>query len=118
MRPPSGTLPSRGEVWTADFGAPRGHEQGGTRPALVVSVDPFNHGPAALIVVAPITSRRKGVVTHVPVDPPEGGVSVPSYVKCEDIRSIARDRLFRRTGRVSAATLMQIEDRLRMLLGL
>ena len=44
--------PARGEVWSVDLDPVRGHEQAGTRPALVVSVDEFNEGPADLVVIA------------------------------------------------------------------
>jgi mRNA interferase MazF len=110
--------PTRGDVWQVDFGATRGHEPSGIRPALVLSVDGFNAGPADLVIVLPITSKRKGVLYHVEVLPPEGGLPMTSYVKCEDVRSIAKDRLLRYRGSVLAATLTSVEDRLRILLGL
>jgi mRNA interferase MazF len=48
--------------WTIDEHSPtQGREQAGSRPALVISVDQFNHGPSELVVVLPITSRRKGI---------------------------------------------------------
>ena len=109
-------LPSRGEIWMVDLNPTRGHEQAGIRPAVVVSADTFNHGPAGLVVVLPITSRDKGIVLHVPVAPPEGGLTLPSYVKTEDVRSVARERLTRRLGQVSAATMVRIVDHLRILL--
>ena len=49
-------LPSRGEIWGADLNPVRGHKQAGVRPCLVVSTDAFNHGPAELVMVAPITT--------------------------------------------------------------
>lgn len=39
--------PIRGEIWLADLGPGRGHEQFGQRPVLVVSDDDFNAGLAA-----------------------------------------------------------------------
>jgi mRNA interferase MazF len=96
----------------------RGHEQAGTRPALVLSVDAFNAGPADLVVVIPITSRLKGVRSHVAIRPPDGGLSVDSYIKCEDVRSVAKQRLIRRMGEVSTDTMSEAEDKLRILLGL
>jgi mRNA interferase MazF len=110
--------PSRGEVWMVDLNPTRGHEQTGRRPALILSVDPFNQGPAGLAVVLPITSQAKGIPFHVKVMPPEGGLDRESYVKCEDIRSISRERLIRRAGAVSPQTLHAVEDRLRILLNL
>ncbi len=110
--------PSRGEVWLVDLNPSRGHEPAGVRPGLVVSVDPFNHGPAGLVVLLPLTSVAKGIPFHVEINPPEGGVKVKSFIKCEDVRSVARERLSRRWGRISAPTLAAVEDRLRILLGL
>jgi mRNA interferase MazF len=110
--------PSRGEVWIATLDPVVGHELASTRPILVVSVDPFNHGPAELAIVLPITSVAKRVSSHVRVDPPEGGLKVRSYVKYEGIRSISTQRLGRRLGRVSPATMAEVEDRLRLVLGL
>jgi len=64
--------PVRGEVWLADLGATRGHEQAGRRPVLILSVDPFNAGPAGLVVVLPLTSTIRNVAAHIRIDPPEG----------------------------------------------
>ena len=111
-------FPSRGEVWEVDLSPTRGHEQAGRRPALVVSTDRFNHGPAGLVVVLPMTARGKGIPLHVAVDPPEGGVQEASFVKPEDIRSVAAERLGARWGAVSPRTLAEVERRLRVLLDL
>ncbi len=110
--------PSRGELWLVDLSPTRGHEQSGQHPGLVVSVDAFNHGAAGLVVLLPLTSRARGIPLHVVLDPPEGGVRQRSFVKCEDIRSVAKERLTRRWGAVSQSTMRQVEDRLRVLLDL
>ncbi len=109
-------LPSRGEIWMVDLNPTRGHEQAGIRPALVVSADTFNHGPAGLAVVLPITSRDRRIALHIPVTPPEGGLTMPSFIKTEDVRSVARERLIRQLGRVTSATMAQVADRLQILL--
>lgn len=83
--------PSRGEIWFLNLDPNPGREQAGNRPALVISVDVFNHGPADLVVVVPVTSVAKGIPFHVRVPPPEGGVR---------------------------HTMAAVEDRLRILMGL
>jgi mRNA interferase MazF len=110
--------PMRGEIWVVNLNPTRGREQQGTRPALVLSADTFNQGPAELIVVLPITGTARGIPLHVRVDPPEGGLKKTSYVKCEDIRSVSKGRFGRRWGRVSTATIAEVEDRVRVLLEL
>lgn len=110
--------PSRGEIWLVDLNPVCGHEQAGRRLALVVSVDGFNHGPAGLVIVIPITTKDKGIPLHVGVFPPEGGLNEQSFIKCEDVRSVAKERLVKCLGRVEEGTLAEVEDRLRILLGL
>lgn len=110
--------PSRGEIWflNLNLDPTQGREQ--ARPALVISVDAFNQGPADLVVVLPVTSVAEGIPFHVPVSPPEGGVRQPSFIKCEDVRSVSRSRLRERWGTVGAQTMTAVEDRLRILMGL
>lgn len=109
---------SRGEIWLVNLDPTEGREQAGTRPILVISVDGFNHGAAELVVGIPITSRAKGIPLHVEIAPPEGGLTMTSYAKCEDVRSISVKRLVKKFGKVEAATIEKVEDRLRILLGL
>ena len=101
-----------------DLNPTRGREQSGRRPALVVSADTFNSGPADLVIVVPITSRDKHVPLHVPIVAPEGGLKARSFVKCEDVRSISQERLVRRLGAVASTTLQDVEDRLRIVMEL
>jgi mRNA interferase MazF len=109
---------SRGEVWLADLNPTRGHEQAGKRPCLVISVDLFNQGASGLVVVLPITSKDKGIIFHVKVEPPEGGLTVSSFIKCEDVRSISVERLDRRLGTITTDILAAVEGRLKILMGL
>jgi len=110
--------PVRGEIWLVDLNPARGHEQGGRRPGLVVSVDLFNQGPAGLVIVIPITTKEKGIPLHVEIKAPEGGLTKRSFIKCEDLRSVSRERLVQRLGQVNRSTLDAVEDRLRILLNL
>jgi mRNA interferase MazF len=112
-------LPNRGEIWFADLNPTRGHEQAGSRPILIVSTRTFNHGPAGLVFGLPLTRTDRRIPFHVPLDPPEGGVTARSYILCDAIRSIAKDRLGPQPwGSVSTATLRQVEDILRILMDL
>ena len=110
--------PARGEIWLVTLDPTVGREQAGRRPALIVSDDLFNQSHAELVVVLPITSKSKGIRSHVPVMPSEDGLSVQSYIKCEDVRSISIQRLERRLGKVPITTLKEVENRLRIILTL
>lgn len=111
--------PSRGEIWLADLNPIRGHEQAGTRPVLVMSTDLFNHGPSGLVFVLPLTRTNRRIPAHIPLDPPEGGVTSRSYVLCDALRSISKDRLKGRAwGVISSVTMRRVEDTIRTLLEL
>jgi mRNA interferase MazF len=115
---PTGPAAARGDIWLADLNPVRSYEQAGRRPVLVVSVDPFNQSRADLVVVIPITSTLRNIPFHVVVQPPEGGLTNRSAILCEAVRSISKDRLLARWGSVLSSTLVEVEDRLRVLMGL
>jgi mRNA interferase MazF len=109
----------RGEVWLAEPRPTRGNEQTGQRPVLIVSADPFNQGRSHLVVAVPFTTRRRGLPSHVEVRPPDGGLRDISFAMCEQVRSLAVDRLGSQPfGTVSASVLGAVESRLRLLLQL
>jgi len=114
----SSQQPSRGDIWDVDLGNPVGHEQGGRRPALVLSVDQLNQGPAQLVVVLPITSRDKGIRSHVPVRAGSAGLDADSWIKCEDLRSISTARLRGYRGSVDHTILGRCVQIVRILLGI
>ena len=108
----------RGEVWVTELDPTRGREQRGTRPALVVSADPLNTGPAHLVVLVPLTRTDRGIPLHVRIDPPNGGVRETSFAMCEAVRSVSKERLVRRWGKVDAPTMRVVDDRLKIVLDL
>jgi mRNA interferase MazF len=109
---------SCGDVVLADLNPVRGHEQAGTRPALVISIDPFNRGPAGLVIVVPITTKDKRIASHLAIEPPEGGLKHRSYAMPEAIRSISRERLVKRFGAVTSETIATVRDQIRILIDL
>lgn len=109
---------NRGDVYFVDLDPVKGHEQGRQRPAMIISDDGFNNGPAGLVMIVPITSSHRGIPMHFPVNPPEGGLSTPSVILCDQIRTISTSRLGRRMGTLSPTSIAEVEDRLRILLRL
>jgi mRNA interferase MazF len=111
-------IPRRGEIWLVEFGEPVGHEQAGIRPAVVVSTDALNEGPAGVLLVVPITSTRRDLPSHVVIEPGESGLDRPSYAKCEDVKSVSERRLISRLGVIAPEPLFEIARVLRYLLEL
>ncbi len=112
-------LPVRGEIWLANLSSTRGHEQAGERPVLIVSSNIFNQGPAGLVFVLPLTRTDRHIPIHVAVNPPEGGLTARSYILCDAVRSISKDRLGTHAwGIVSNNIMQQVENNLRLLMDL
>jgi len=111
-------LPNRGEVWTTNLDPTLGHEQAGHRPCLIVSANKLNHSRAELVVVVPITTKDKRIPSHVKVPQGEGGLSEDSFIKCEEVRCISTQRLDRPLGKLNPQTIRQVEEWIRVILGL
>lgn len=112
------TVARRGEIWLVDFGEPVGHEQGYRRPALIMSDDRLNRSRAELAIVIPVTTTRLGLPSHIEIEPGDTGLTVTSFAKVEDVKSISTRRLVRRLGVVPPERLTRTEHALRLLLGL
>lgn len=109
----------RGEVWWADLDPHFGHEQSGLRPVLIISATSFNTGRFNMAMVLPLTTTLRGWRTRVRILPPEGGVTQPSEILCDQLRAIDLRRVSRRIGGpVTPATLQSVELILRTLLEL
>jgi len=81
-------VPERGHVVWLNFTPHAGHEQGGRRPALVLTPSAYN-GLTGLMLAAPVTSRVKGYPFEValPQDGPVRGVVLSDHVRSLDWRA-------------------------------
>jgi mRNA interferase MazF len=110
--------PFRGQVWIVNLDPTKGHEQAGTRPCLVVSVNKFNHGRAELVIVVPITRSDKRIASHVPLAAGEGGLNEAGFIKCEEVRCVSKTRLVDVRNTISPETMAEVDKWLRIILGL
>jgi mRNA interferase MazF len=106
----------RGEIWLVDFGDPVGTEQAGRRPAVVVSADRLNSSRAGVVIVVPCTTTRRGLPTHVEIEPDRSGLDAVSCAKCEDVKSVSDHRLINQLGAADDEALFAIARALRFLL--
>ncbi|MDD4146085.1 MAG: type II toxin-antitoxin system PemK/MazF family toxin [Clostridia bacterium] len=106
---------NRGEIWLVNLNPVIGHEQAGTRPILIISENMFNHSLAKMVIVIPITSKNKGIPTHVELK--TNFLPRKSYLKTEDVRSISTQRLIKKLGDVENTVISLVEERLKLLLG-
>jgi mRNA interferase MazF len=101
--------PKQGEIWLFDPDPIKGNElEKKVRPCLVISHNSWNKISTGLVIIVPLTSVNKEISTHIRVTPPDGGLSVESFALCEQVRSISRERLVKRTGVVSHKVLVEV----------
>lgn len=108
-------IPDAGHVIKIDLDPVAGHEQGGWRPAIVLSPIAYN-GKTGLVVAVPITNQLKGYPFEVrlPSEMKTTGVGLADQIKNLDWRT-------RRAKYVETAptdVLQFIHERLILLLGI
>jgi mRNA interferase MazF len=108
--------PEAGDLIWTDFDPRTGREQGGRRPALVVSPQAF-WDASGMAIVCPITSRIRpfGTSTVLPDDSPIRGEILTSHVRSIDM--IARPIVPTGT-KVPDAVLAEVRAKLAALIGL
>ncbi len=112
--------PRRGEIWDVNWSPGRGAEQQGTRPALIIQNDRGNSSITyPLTVVASMSRTERELSLHVRISPTEeNGLTDYTDVKCEQIMTIEKSRLIRRRGMITSEELRQVDNALRLSLGL
>ncbi|HJS73118.1 MAG TPA: type II toxin-antitoxin system PemK/MazF family toxin [Vicinamibacteria bacterium] len=113
----------RGEIRLVDFEPVRGSEASKQRPAVVVSNDGANTTASRLnrgvITVVPVTSSILRVYPfQVLLPASKCGLDRDSKAQAEQVRAVSIERIGRRIGQVPAAILSELEDALRLHLGL
>jgi mRNA interferase MazF len=114
-----GSYPRRGELYYVELDPVIGSEQGGRRPALVIQNDIGNqHSP--VVIVAAVTSRPavRDRPTDVSIQPGSSGLEVSSRVMLNQIRTVDKRRLRRRVGELTAGEMAQVDQAIRISLGL
>jgi mRNA interferase MazF len=112
---PADALPSPGDIILMDFAPVRGSEQGGTRPALVISEREM-HEMTRRAIVCPITRNRQPWPSKVLL--PEG-LAAQGAVLVDQVRSIDRgERILRKLDQVPDAVLLSVRRKLAALTGI
>ena len=112
-------FPRRGDIYLVEFDPARGHEIQKTRPALIVQNDIGNHY-SPITIVAALTSKfdTPPRPTDVIVERGQSGLLQKSAAFLNQIRSVDRQRLVPRLGRLDAATMQRVDHALTISLGL
>ena len=106
----------RGEIWMVNFNPGRGSEQRGIRPALIIQNDIGNQYASTTIVAAVTTTIKKYPVT-VSVPRGKGGLKEESMVNVAQILTIAKGRLIRRVGALDKDKILEVDEAIKISLG-
>jgi mRNA interferase MazF len=110
--------PKRGEIWLLDWSPSRGSEQAGFRPALIIQTDAANSNPNyPNTIVLAVSTKGKQVPFHVALTPNKlNALTEASFVKCEQVLTVAKERLVKRLGVIDAGELQLINRAVRLVL--
>ena len=106
----------RGDIRWAELNPPRGHEQAGLRPVLVLSQDVFNERSGTVIAVA-LTSQPQRAGFPLTLELVHAKLPKRSWVKISQIRTLATERIGKRIGRATPEELAQVLEGLNEILG-
>ena len=89
------------------------------RPAIVLTVDWLSQF-ALYVMVVPVTSVARGnFPTRVEIPAGEGGLRIRSWAKCDQITTVVKSALAAAAfGRVSARKMAEVDDAVRLAVGL
>lgn len=112
------SIPLRGQIWLVNLDPTIGAEIKKTRPALVISND-INNQYALTITVLPISDRGEKVFPfEVELIVKESGLSKPSKVKSQQIRTVDKSRLVKYIGKINQKDIERVEQAILIHLGI
>ncbi len=115
----SATFPRRGEIYYTNLDPVFGSEQGGRRPVLIIQNDPNNqYSPVVIIASITSTPARSARPTDVSIAAGEAGLTKQSRILLNQLRTLDKRRLERYIGRLDAAQMAQVDQAIKVSLGL
>ena len=114
----------RGEIWWADAGEPSGPvpgiRPGFRRPAVIVSANEFNATTIRTVVVVFLTANAARALDpgNLWLTSRQTGLPSGSTLNVTQVTAVDKRLLTNRVGRLSESVMSQIDDGLRLVLGL
>lgn len=98
------------EIWYANLNPGKGSEQQGLRPVVIISGNILNQY-LPVVITCPLTTKIKNYKGNVVLEPDEiNGLSEKSEIVVFQIRSISKDRLVNKIGRIQEAQLNHLKQ--------
>jgi len=109
----------RGTVVLVSLDPTKGHEQRGAQPCVVVTnplVSSDQRFP--MLAVVPVTGTPGEGALYPSLLPGSSGLRKPSWALIDQLRSVDKRRVVKVFGRISSDELAEIDDGIRLFLGL
>lgn len=99
----------QGEIWFANLNPTKGSEQAGMRPVVIVSGNLANTH-LNTVICCPLTTKIKNYKGNVVLQPnTDNALNATSEILTFHIRSIAKERLTKKVGNITAQELAQLK---------
>ena len=110
----------RGQIWWAHLDAPSGSEPGFRRPVLVVQDDAFNRSRLQTVIAVVLTSKVRLVDApgNVLIPAKAAGLPKDSVANVSQVITLDRDFLDEPAGKLRGPLLKEVENGLRLVMGL
>ena len=110
----------RGEIWWANLPTPRGSEPGYRRPVLILQHDDFNRSRITTVIAVILTSnlRLQASPGNVILLSRDSSLPKDSVANVSQLVTLDKTVLTEKVGLLPAAKLKQIENGVRLVLGL
>lgn len=101
---------SQGEIWYANLNPIKGSEQAGHRPVVIVSGNMLN-AHLGIVIVMPLTTKIKNYKGNIVLNPNKSnGLDKNSEILIFHIRSLSKEGLTKKIGRVSKNELDELKQ--------
>jgi mRNA interferase MazF len=106
----------QGEIWFANLNPTKGSEQAGSRPVLILSGNLLNEH-LNVVICCPLTTKIKNYKGNVVLQPNEKNqLEKPSEILLFHIRSVSKERLFKKVGQVDISVIEKMKKSLNEIL--
>ena len=100
------------EIWYADLNATKGSEQQGFRPVVIISGNLMNQY-LNTVICCPLTTKIKNYKGNIVLQPDTTNkLTSPSEILTAHIRSVSKERLVRKIGKIKNEDLEEIKTAL------
>ena len=97
------------DIWSANLNPGKGSEQLGFRPVVIVSGNLLNEY-LQIVITCPLTTKIKNYKGNVILEPDEiNGLTEKSEIMTFHIRSVSKDMLVKKIGRITEKQLNELK---------